>query len=360
MSCGALLRLFYLARYRALSLQTVHWSSSAGAAVGPKVELTNHDDDVRRLLDSVLLELQGAPRRWLPTTAENKLVELLDKSDVPEVSSAQSVYLLLAQRRFASKPEAIFVSLSITSFDEVTPRFDGVCVLCKPMGSSSLIQRLIVPVDMRVALHGLLRAVLGVLEQAGVACWAVGGTLLGAVRHGCIIPWDDDVDLGILSADETKLRAAFDFPNTDNVGMDLVLEYVPMFGYKVYSRSLPPPPPQSRDGTATCMRYGYFIDIFLLEELQGRFFYAREEAKRTWPNEWWYRDELFPLARVPFRAVPSDGRQMLWLPVAHCPLPHLQRLYGDTCMQEGVVPRELHGRLLSHPLHIPMTLFEEM
>ncbi|EKF26825.1 hypothetical protein MOQ_009466 [Trypanosoma cruzi marinkellei] len=357
MTCDVLPRLFLMARRRAASLKAADVRLSLTSARGAEVRSTDSAVGLHRLMDKVLEELHTDPHRWLPTTAENELVELLDNINAPDFPPAQSFYSLLAQRRFAWNNATRPAVLNVTLFDEVSLRCGETCVLCEPVSRSSLMRLILVPVDMRVALHGLLRAVLGVLESAGVKCWAIGGTLLGAMRHGSIIPWDDDVDLGILAADEAKLRAAFGFPRMDDMETDLLLEYVPMFGYKVYSRSLPPP---SRDGSVTCMTYGYFIDIFILEELQGRFLFARNEAKRTWPNEWWYCDELFPLTHVPFLPTPSSSRQMLRLPVACSPLPHLQRLYGATCMEEAVVPRELHGRLLSHSLHIPMTLLDDV
>ena len=39
---------------------------------------------------------------------------------------------------------------------------------------------------------------------------AVGGTLLGLVRHGGIIPWDVDLDLGLISSEWEKLLAISD------------------------------------------------------------------------------------------------------------------------------------------------------
>ncbi|ORC89112.1 uncharacterized protein TM35_000131160 [Trypanosoma theileri] len=374
MSSAGIRCIYNLARRRAAAMSAPHYPQSLPQSVElTPVDANQSDTNLKYLLEQVLQKLRDEPNRWFPSTLENELVEMLDKSVTVERAYAQSVYAFLVKQRLRMTSEENSKVIDVPSYccyssssysssststlvNEVVPRSDGGYDLCCPVSSSHLMRRLVVPTVMRAALHQLMRDVLYCLERAGISCWAISGTLLGAVRHNSIIPWDDDVDFAIAASDEGKLREAFGYPHTNSKNSDLVLEYVPLFGYKVYSSALPPPSWDA--GNNSCMHFGYFLDIFLMEEQQERLVFARDEARRTWPNEWWYREELFPLNSVRFSYTSPSEDSELMLPVAHSPHSHLRRLYGETCMEEAVIPCELHGRLLSHPLHIPMSLFD--
>ena len=59
--------------------------------------------------------------------------------------------------------------------------------------------------DMQLVFLELLRFVANVCDKYDLEYWILYGTLLGAVRHEGFIPWDDDLDIGMMRKDYNKL-----------------------------------------------------------------------------------------------------------------------------------------------------------
>ena len=108
----------------------------------------------------------------------------------------------------------------------------------------------------------------------GLTYYAQGGTMLGAVRHGGFIPWDDDIDVGMPRQDYEKL-AAFPELAEGRYLLETVYSRNADFCYpftKLYDRTT-----TLIENTRQKTRRGIYLDIFPLDGIGN----TREEAERN-------------------------------------------------------------------------------
>ena len=58
---------------------------------------------------------------------------------------------------------------------------------------------------MQLAELKMLKETIAFFEENNLTYYAIGGTLLGAIRHKGFIPWDDDIDLGLPREDYDRM-----------------------------------------------------------------------------------------------------------------------------------------------------------
>jgi phosphorylcholine metabolism protein LicD/GR25 family glycosyltransferase involved in LPS biosynthesis len=136
-------------------------------------------------------------------------------------------------------------------------------------------------------LYQMLYDTHNILKNNGIKYFIDGGTLLGAVRHKGIIPWDDDIDIGIIQTDRTKfLSLRSDFKKC---GYSISKVW---FGYKIFKSNKP---------LIEGFNYSFpFIDVLLYKKMEGKYTLAMKQARDEWPKEKWNEKQLFPLKLYEF------------------------------------------------------------
>lgn len=83
--------------------------------------------------------------------------------------------------------------------------------MCVHRGGSMM--RQLTPDEAKKIQTGILDVVAAFCDERGIKYWLDYGTLLGAVRHKGFIPWDDDIDIGMLRPDYDRFMREFNGTN---------------------------------------------------------------------------------------------------------------------------------------------------
>lgn len=158
---------------------------------------------------------------------------------------------------------------------------------------------------LQLKLLDILKAVDAVCRERGLRYYIIGGTLLGAVRHGGFIPWDDDLDIGMPRPDYDKLKANWS---------KWLPKHLEMIGPET-DDAYPFPFSKIQDASTTLIEskhFGYlggvYIDVFPLDGMTDKPLARRRHFARYQ----FYRRALYLIYRDPYR----HGRgPSSWMPL---------------------------------------------
>jgi hypothetical protein len=169
--------------------------------------------------------------------------------------------------------------------------------------------------------HGLLKALkvwIGIAKQHDIKWFALSGTLLGAIRQDGIIPFDDDIDLGVTMDDYQKLKRLTTIKIDENYHIEPC-----DCGFRMFNNYIRFP----------------FIDLFVMAKDpndKSRMIYAGPFYKDQ-PR--FYVTDLFEKEWLPVKWInnlKTAKFEDMEIPVPNKSTEYLKRVYGQDCLTRYV------------------------
>lgn len=165
-----------------------------------------------------------------------------------------------------------------------------------------------VPPKIVKLLYQMLYDIHNILENNDIQYYVTGGTLLGAIRHKGLIPWDDDIDICVKQSDLRKIRQIPQEFEKCGYGITKV-----WMGLKIFMLKRP---------LLEGFTYSFpFVDIFPVRENGNMFELGYKVLRERWPKEAQMTCDLFPLKLYKFGSFEVYGPNK--------PLIYLNRMYGN-------------------------------
>ena len=174
------------------------------------------------------------------------------------------------------------------------------------------------------------------LDANKIDYFLIGGSLIGYFRHNQgFIPWDDDIDIGILDKDKDKVYKIIENMHIKNDKFNLQKSFVDKIVYGEFNNN----PIQ--------------VDLFFYKYFDNKKYYDFEHPRQRelWPGQHIFDNEIFPLQTVPFKLYLPDGNvyDQINVKIPHKSIEYLDRCYpGWQNEQKYQTPHVSYYQVLSN------------